>query len=449
MYGREIEPAEQGGVPAKGPQNAPAIDWTRYRLTKQRVFVICWALLAITVGVAIHQFSQARENILPAGAPVGGDYVAFYGASIAAHQGDAAAIYDHKTFEQILLDVGPPRDRYGLTWQYPPTYYLIIAPLAFLPFVAGYLAWSCGTAALFFAVMRSAGFSAFFLFALLAAPSTFHAFITGQNGFLTASLIIVAALYADKRPVLAGLAAALLTIKPQLGVLLPVAFLAAGCWRAFFTAALGAVALAAAATGLFGVDIWQAFLDGAGATSDRLGAGVLPIFKMITPFAWARYAGAPTVIAATLHALFALLAVVIVWRVWRRIDDAPLRAAALCAGVFMVAPYGLYYEMIILAFPVAVLAQRAVQRGWMPFEQATIALMYIGPMAMPGSREPNAVSWGFPIALLIAAGVMRRIEKDHPGTFGFRRFPVFAAKIGRAYRQLRAPQAQTTAPPAG
>lgn len=115
----------------------------------------------------------------------------------------------------------------------------------------------------------------------------------------------------------------------------------------------------------------------------------------------------------------------------------------------MVAPYGLYYEMIILAFPVAVLAQRAVQRGWMPFEQATIALMYIGPMAMPGSREPNAVSWGFPIALLIAAGVLRRIEKDHPGTFGFRRFPVYAAKIERAYRRLSAPQAQTTAPPAG
>ncbi|MEL7239255.1 MAG: hypothetical protein AAGK78_10360, partial [Planctomycetota bacterium] len=45
-----------------------------------------------------------------------------------------------------------------------------------------------------------------------------------------------------------GLAAALLTIKPQLGVLLPIAYLAGGYWRAFFYAAFGSIAFAGAAT---------------------------------------------------------------------------------------------------------------------------------------------------------------------------------------------------------
>ena len=241
--------------------------------------------------------------------------------------------------------------------------------------------------------------------------------ITGQNGFLTASLLAIAALYPDKRPLLAGAAAAVLTIKPQLGVLLPIAYLAAGFHRAFFYAAIGSIAFAALSTSVLGADIWSAFLGGAGAASERLGAGLYPLFKMATPYAWLKYLGAPLAAAVLFHAVLALAAIAAIARIWRTTPDAELRAAALCAGVFFVAPYGYYYEMIILALPVAILAKRGLDQGWMKYEPALVALMVGLPMAMPGANAGVGFSWGFPTVLLIAAGVLRRIAHDHPAVF--------------------------------
>lgn len=398
------------------------VDWSRYRLTPFRIICICGGLLAIAIGVSIVQFSQSQDNILPGGAPVGGDYVAFYGASVALKDGDAAKIYDYESFEAHLMEVGPPRESYTLTWQYPPTYFLLIAPLAFLPFIPGYIAWTGGSAALYFATMRQAGFNWLFLFVILAAPSTFHAIITGQNGFLTATLLMVAALYPDKRPILAGLAAALLTVKPQIGVLLPFAYLAAGCWRAFFTAAIGSIFFVATTTGLFGIEIWQAFMTGADEASHRLQTGILPLFKMVTPYAWLKYSGAPLAIAIGVHILCAIIAILAIVRVWRFVPDTSLRAAALCAAIFIVAPYGYYYEMIILAFPVAVLAKRGLDNGWLRFEEVSLALMFIGPIMMPGQEQRVGVSYGFLCVATIIAGVFRRIEHEYPGTFIPERF---------------------------
>ncbi|MEL7486610.1 MAG: hypothetical protein AAGJ87_05245, partial [Pseudomonadota bacterium] len=91
-------------------------------------------------------------------------------------------------------------------------------------------------------------------------------------------------------------------------------------------------------------------------------------------------------------------------------------AGAKSGGVFFVAPYGYYYEMIILALPVAVLAKRGLESGWLKWEPATIAVMFALPMAMPGTAAAAGVSWGFPAIVLIAAGVSRRIVHEYPQT---------------------------------
>lgn len=395
------------------------IDWSRYRLTRLRVLVISCAMLALVIGVSAAQFSQARDNILPAGSVIGGDYVAFYTAAHALLEGEAAAIYDLPAFEEKLHEHGPPSERFGLAWQYPPTYFFFVAPLAFFGFIPGYVMWTGGTAAAYFATMRAAGFRGLFLLVILAAPSTFHATITGQNGFLTAALIVIAALYADKRPIVAGLAAALLTVKPQLGLLLPVAYLAGGCWRAFIVAALGAVTLALASALAFGTEPWLAFLGGVPGVSDRLASGAMPLFKMTTPFAAARYAGLPVWAAMVFYAAFAVAAAGAVTLVWRRVREAELRAAMLAAGVFLVAPYGFYYEMIVLALPVAILAKRGLTRGWLPFEQAALTLAIALPLYLPGDAHKLGVSFGLLVILIVAASVVRRVQHDHPHTFRF------------------------------
>jgi hypothetical protein len=57
--------------------------------------------------------------------------------------------------------------------------------------------------------------------------------VHGQNQFLTASLVGGVFLTLERRPALSGILLGLLSYKPQLGVLFPVALAFGGYWRVF------------------------------------------------------------------------------------------------------------------------------------------------------------------------------------------------------------------------
>ena len=65
-----------------------------------------------------------------------------------------------------------------------------------------------------------------------AFPAVFINLGHGQNGFLTAGLLGAALLSLPRRPLLSGILFGLLAYKPQFGLLIPVALLVAGQWRA-------------------------------------------------------------------------------------------------------------------------------------------------------------------------------------------------------------------------
>jgi hypothetical protein len=395
------------------------VDAETFRLTRARVILASSLFLAIAAGVVAARFAQAEDLVLSSGAMIGGDYIAFYVAAKVAAAGEASSLFDAATFQQLLIDVGPAQRTIGLLWQYPPTYLLLIAPLALVGYLPGYAAFTGGAAAVFFLMLRACRFPLIFLFVALAAPVTFQAAITGQNGFLTATLIACAALLPDRRPVLAGLAAALLTVKPHLGVLLPFAYLAGGCGRAFAVAAFGSVALAALSLLAYGAETWIAFFDGLRQSSGHLAGGVLPLFKMVTPFATLRHAGAPMEFAFALSCAAAAATLASVMLVWRRVRDRELRAAALCAGVFLVAPYGYYYELIVLALPAAIIARRGLATGWLPFEPQALVAAFALPLMLPGEPGGLAASVGLLVVLTIAASVARRIAHESPTAFRF------------------------------
>lgn len=397
--------------------SAAAVDWSKFRLTRLRVFVLALILFMTALGVSIVQFSTAKGIVLPAGGTIGGDYIAFDTAAKAILDGETAEIYVEDFFEQRLHDNGFPAERSGLTWQYPPTYYFAVLPLAFLAFVPGYIFWSGGTALAYFGAMRAIGFDKLFLFVILASPVTFHAIITGQNGFISATLLAVAAYYPDKRPIVAGIAAALMSVKPQFGFLLPIAFLAGGCWRAFFVAATGTISLGVGSVVAFGLETWPAFFESAKVIAHNLVIGRLPLYKMTTTFTAVRLLDWPPIAAQILQASTAIAAALAVGVVWRRVKDADLRAAALLACVFMTTPYGYYYELVILALPIALLVRRGMEQGWMRGEQALLVGVYMLPMFMPGDAKRLGLSLGFAIVLLAVFCVFRRIAHDYPHTF--------------------------------
>lgn len=390
----------------------PAIPNTM-ALTPERVIATSGLLIIVSYAVYIHAVATADGLTLQAGPPVGGDYVAFWGAARAVLDGLAGDIYQMANFEAYLMEVGPERDRYGLSWQYPPTYYFFIMPLAALPFLAGHVIWSGGTMALFLtAHAKALRLNWLGIGLLFALPVTFNAVITGQNGFLTATLLVVAAVYADKRPILAGIAAGLLTFKPQLGILLPFAYIAAGCWRAFFVAAATALLMAGTSVIAFGPETWQAFMASVISVGDGVQKAIYPIQKMPTVFAALSKSGVPSQIAMAIQVITALGAITLVSLVWRQVTFRDLRAATLCAAAFLCTPYAYYYEMTLLVYPVAVLVMRAIRQGWRPMEEIGVALLWVVPMFLPGWTKYAGAQIGLAIVLFTLYLVIRHVADE-------------------------------------
>lgn len=392
------------------------IRWARYAPTRGKLWLVFgfWAgLSAVTAAIMYGAALSSANDIM-----VGGDFSAFFVAAKAAAGGAAAEIYALADFQARLNAAFPGRDDLSLSWQYPPTYFLAIAIFASLPYIVGFSVFAGATAGAYGVLLRKRISDNLLFFAIIASPAAFIAFTSGQNGFVTAALLILAASDPKRRPIVAGIAAGLLTVKPHLGLLIPVAFIAFGCWRAIGVAMLTAGWLIITSLAVYGGEPWSAFFTAVTEVSGRVSDQIMPLAKMATPYSAALYAGLPEWPARIFHLALASLGAAAVWRIWRFVDDDALRGAALIAAVFLAAPYGFYYELIILGFPVAVAAMHAMEKGWLKYEKWMLAAIWVLSVSTPMfAQTRHGISTGFLIVLLVFALIIRRAQAENPQLF--------------------------------
>ena len=148
------------------------------------------------------------------GAPVYTDFTNAYAAGLHALHGDTVALYipaESLRAQDALVGAG---NSFHSTWPYPPTFFLILAPLAILPYVTAFLTWNVATmlaylAVVYFIVRRPPAIAL-----VLASPFTIMNIVVGQMGFLTASLLGASMLFLERRPGMAGVFIGCLTYKP-------------------------------------------------------------------------------------------------------------------------------------------------------------------------------------------------------------------------------------------
>jgi hypothetical protein len=250
---------------------------------------------------------------------------------------------------------------------YPPPFLLFTVPVSQLPPAAGFAVW-IGVAALGLALAaRAAGlpWKAIGL-GLISAPSLFCA-LTGQSGLLVSAILVVALGLAESAPVLSGLAAGMLIIKPQFGLLLPICYLATHNWRAIAAAVASAAGLILLTTLWFGPGIWDARHL---ANAQALLAAPWPSrfqIEMISPLVLFRSLHAGLALAAILQAIVSLAGAYACWRLWQsRLTSMQRLAPTLCLAA-LVTPYGYIYDLPALAMALAALALRRPERGLVPF----------------------------------------------------------------------------------
>ena len=309
--------------------------------------IVCNVLLAALLGYVGFAYLKASEGLLDStGHVVGLDFMVFWTAGVLVEQGHLMELFDaarfHALQEGLFASDLPVKPR---IWAHPPPMLLLTPPLAQFPYAWALAGWSV----LFLtAYLLAAG-----RFVLLAAPATFANLVSGQTGFLVAALHFGALRQVSQRPVLAGVLFGLVIVKPHLGVLIPVALLAARAYSAFTSAALTVLGLALLSGLVFGWEVWRLWFTE--ALSHQ--ASVIHIDKnsniLLSIWQGARHFGLPDSAAWTVQALSSLAAATATWwafsRLRRGLIDQMAAFSILMLATAMATPYIFNYDWALVS----------------------------------------------------------------------------------------------------
>jgi hypothetical protein len=374
-----------------------------------------YTLGAFYAAFALYLYSLGVWLLNRAGVPVYHDFTCMFVAGLQALHGEVGAVFNPEQFVRLQDTLVGTGHTLISDWAYPPPYFLILAPLATLPYVAAFLTFEfvtlLGCMAIAYAIVpRSAAIAL-----LLASPFTTWNFLIGQNGFLTASLLGGSLLFLERRPMLAGLFAGSLIYKPQFGMLLPIALVAAGKWRAFASAGVTAVLLAGISVAAFGSGIWGKFALGFASYSNGLfSLGPDADWGVVqTVFGFVRWLGGSPAVAWLAQVVATSGIAVTVWLVWRSRARFALKAAILSAGALIASPKAVAYDLAAIAIPVAFLASDQIRCGLLRGEQTTMIALFVASLAViptTGKAPVGAVILVTLLCLILRRALRQREE---------------------------------------
>lgn len=390
-------------------------------LTRQRV--LSYATILAIAEMALFAFCVAGSHglIVPLDHPTSTDFVSFHAAGALANAGTPWLAYDHAAHsaaEQASIGI---QTEYNYFY-YPPVFLLLCAPLAWLPYLPAFILFQAAGALACYAALRLIRRD-LPVVVFLAFPGVWWAIGTGQNALLTAALFAAGTALLERRPWLAGVCFGALCYKPHFGLLIPVALIAGGHWRAFLGAAGAVLGLVAASLVCFGMATWDAFLAAIAASGDVYAAQAIFMGGLTSPY------GALMVFGVDRHVAFVAQAAVIVFcaatvaKVWRggALVPLPVRAAVLLAATPVAVPVLMFYDLMLVLVALIWLsaAARVVRTpNWLT---GVAVLVFVGPL-LSGNLATNS-HWV--LAFCTASGA-------------------FALTLAIAWRSMTSPRGEST-----
>jgi hypothetical protein len=385
-------------------------------LTPGRVRAYLYLLGGISLAVVLAWIGLSRHGLDLLGKPLGADFPSFWAASRLALYGAPAKVYNlaaHAAAERSAF--GGAHVPYSAFF-YPPTYLLICLPLGLSPYLCARAAWLGATG---YACWRVVGAwlgtpLRRWAWPALAFPGVLSTVGHGQNAFLTTALFGAAILMWDRRPLLAGVCFGLLTIKPQLGLMIPLALIVSGRRRVIASACATALGLAVAALAVFGFATWRGWLAVSPLARRALEEDWVGSEKMQSAFAAVRLLHGGLGLAYGVQAAVALAAAAILVQVVRRRSDDPLAPDALAQGAtlatasLLASPFMLDYDLMLLALPLAWLAREQASRRAAPWEKTAMFAAFLLPLISRLVAGRLGVPLGPPIVFALLLVVARR-----------------------------------------
>jgi len=323
---------------------------------------------------------------------VGRDFVNFWQYGIAAWQDAPERFYEPYFYNARLDLLTPGQDYPDQLWSYPPHFMLLMAPFGLISYhvalavftVAGLIVWWAVAAKPL--ANRSASL------ALFTSPFLAICLVSGQLSLFVAAIFVWLYRNLDTRPVLSGVLIALLTVKPHLGLLIPLYLILTQRWQVFIAAALASLVFIGLSLLIHGIGVWQAYLDLGVKYQAQILEGSTTLVDGLMPTALMNMvaAGAGSSLAIFTHAIFAIAAIVWFYATVLKSNDHLIQFAALLVATYILSPYMMAYDFIALIWVMVMLAYR---KPFDQFQKMTFRLIVFLPvisvllaqMAIPGS----------------------------------------------------------------
>jgi Glycosyltransferase family 87 len=323
------------------------------KTSASRLIFLIW--IGGLIGVLLHSVFLGGYVANSHGRPLPGEFLAIWSAGQMMAQGNAAGAYDsYLLHQQQVMDVGYPFAGHFM-WLFPPLFLLVAVALAQLPFVAAYAFWAFATLAAYLACVRRLFQNRSAALAFGLSPAAFLTFIIAQNGLFIAALFGAALVTLRTKPIISGVFFAALVIKPQFGLLVPVALIAGGHWRAMLTASLASIAWVVA---WFALDpaLIQAFVNSLiFARRELLTMGHQDWHKLQSIYALVRIVGLTDGWSSVLALALGTVLMGIVFWAWRSSLSHSLKAAILLLSALGASPYLYIYDFPLLTIAIGFL----------------------------------------------------------------------------------------------
>jgi alpha-1,2-mannosyltransferase len=350
----------------------------------------CAAVAICAVCVLLGMSSWAAYIAMLRPAP-GLDWMVYFTAARVYLDGNLPIILDPLRFTMTLNDrfSGWLAHPLGLhPWVYPPHFLLLFLPFGLLAPVPSYALFVLTTLLGLLVTIRVwlHATNAFWLqcISLMLSPAAALGVMVGQNAFLAASLLIGGFALMTSAPILSGALLGVLSFKPQLCIMVPVALIAGRQWKTLVSMTLTAAVLGALSLALFGPGIWRGwFLLMAGQSdwyTEWQSEGRL---WGMSVFACAVALGSSFDLARILQMAAVLIAGGGVFLAFRSAMSAGLRLAVLLTGTFLAAPHVSNYDAVLLTIAATLLFQLATEARLSATDLIVAALVWLCPIANP------------------------------------------------------------------
>ena len=311
--------------------------------------------------------------------PLGDGVFNVWAAGKLVLSGHVDAVFDHylpvPTVDGVALRSSP----------YPPSMLLIAVPFGLFSPAVGVVLYNALSVLILAVCLRGQRFGYAFAAAILVCPAALESLADSQNGALVAGLLVAGLWQAERKPWAGGVLLGLVTVKPQLGLLIPFYLLARGNWRAIAGAVFMAICLGAFSAMAFGLRSWWQFLE---ITLPFMSSGLVymttnpfpgPQAMMMSVFSLVREGGGSVGLAYAVQAMSTLAVCCGAFGAGRFVADRELRLAILLVMISLASPYLWCYDMIPGSVGVALLIRAGMRRGFYRGEFFLLALLWVTP----------------------------------------------------------------------